>query len=397
MPAPYYALWVSGVEARPYHQHERRPRYQYHQHKTEYDPHELTLEGRGVQLARMDVLMSRFCRSEMSTFVGVTLYSPTFHEKASRLVRSCERNLICCKAMELPSLAFGAAAPEGTDDYRFQAITLKPSFILSQLEATELPVVYLDADLEFHHFPKLFLPRSWPGYGRDVALFNFWGNESLPQYKSQPQIGSALAYFNSTYRAKHVLTAWAEAMAWRPNAQAPDDQVLSLLLSDGGWLTRASFGWLPTSYLRLMPAFYRGVVPVIEHDHGSVPGRHSSAKPQLPPVRDMELCEPHKDFNRDRKRFVSVDAYQEEVRQDELFRCKQGPCDPSFDGSEGGPYAAGAQPQPQQPQAAPPPLQPGNLHDGTGDAAGTFDDGQYHWDQVQSSDGSHPAAFYDTD
>ena len=51
-------------------------------------------------------------------------------------------------------------------------------------------------------------------------------------------------------------------MAWEGNRQVPDDQVLDLLLTQGGWLQRASFGWLPTSYLRTMPSYYRGVEPV---------------------------------------------------------------------------------------------------------------------------------------
>ena len=49
--------------------------------------------------------------------------------------------------------------------------------------------------------------------------------------------------------------AWAEAMAYKDNLRAPDDQVLNTLLSQGGWINRASWGWLPTSYLRMMPAF----------------------------------------------------------------------------------------------------------------------------------------------
>ena len=74
-----------------------------------------------------------------------------------------------------------------------------------------------------------------------------------------------MAYFNTTARTKRLLKAWAEAMAYEANARAPDDQVLDLLLAQGGWLKRASFGWLPTSYLRTMPSFYRGIVPVIDH------------------------------------------------------------------------------------------------------------------------------------
>ena len=62
-----------------------------------------------------------------------------------------------------------------------------------------------------------------------------------------------------------MLNAWAEAMAWRENARAPDDQVFDTILKEGGWLGRTSLGWLPSSYLRTMPAYYRGISPVIDH------------------------------------------------------------------------------------------------------------------------------------
>ena len=45
-----------------------------------------------------------------------------------------------------------------------------------------------------------------------------------------PNIGSAVAFFQQTYRAKKLLVAWAEAMAYGPNKRAPDDQVLDALL-----------------------------------------------------------------------------------------------------------------------------------------------------------------------
>ena len=67
--------------------------------------------------------------------------------------------------------------------------------------------------------------------------------------------------------------------------------MLDKLLKEGGWLARASFGWLPAAYLRTVPAYYRGVDPVIDHDHGNPPGllKHSEAKPQLPPVTSEEM------------------------------------------------------------------------------------------------------------
>ena len=81
---------------------------------------------------------------------------------------------------------------EGSEAFRFQTIAAKPSFIRDELDATGLPVAYLDTDLEFNQFPKLFVPGSWPGGGRDVAAFNYWGNETDWAHASTPTTGSAL-------------------------------------------------------------------------------------------------------------------------------------------------------------------------------------------------------------
>ena len=310
-PAPYYALWIPGPEGRDFGAGERQPRYV-------HDPKLITPEARGIHLKASDVLMSNMCHSDMNKFVGITLYSPHYEDKASRLIRSCERVGICCKATLLPSNAFGAASPEGSEEFRFATIAMKPSFILSQLESTDLPVVFLDTDLEFHRYPNLFLPGSWPDYDRDVLLFNYWANETSPETKNTPNIGSAVAYFNATMRAKAILRGWAQAMAYDTNQRAPDDQVLDLLLGEGEWLKRASFGWIPSSYLRTMPAYYRGVVPVIDHDHGSAPGiiKHSEAKPIYPPTLDMELCDPTDHENAGRSMHLSTDDAKLEAEDD---------------------------------------------------------------------------------
>ena len=75
------------------------------------------------------------------------------------------------------------------------------------------------------------------------------------------------------------------------------------LLKEGGWLKRCSLGWLPAAYLRLMPAFYRGVDPVIDHDRGTMPGvaGHSTVKPLLPPVMWTEKIDP-KELNEELER-----------------------------------------------------------------------------------------------
>ena len=48
---------------------------------------------------------------------------------------------------------------------------------------------------------------------------------------------------------------------------------------------------------------YRGIVPVIDHDHGSAPGliKHSEAQPVHPPIAYMELCNRTDPYNKGRK------------------------------------------------------------------------------------------------
>ena len=280
--APYYALWRPGPLSPPFSDGDSIPHYE---HENMADQLAFTRKASGGS-----VLMSPFCKSKLNQFVGVSMHSPKYEPKARRLINSCERVGVCCKTTTLPPDAFGPDAPEGSEAFRFRTIALKPAFILSQLKATQLPVVFMDVDLELHKFPELFMPGSWPDGDRDVALFNYWGNETNITNRYTPNTGSGVAFFNQTFKAKKVLVAWAEAMAYMPNHKAPDDQVLDKLLVEGGWLKRASFGWLPASYLRTVPSYYKGVDPVIDHDHGNPPGllKHSEAKPQLPPISDWE-------------------------------------------------------------------------------------------------------------
>ena len=269
--------WFPGPFAEPNYLDAPIPHY-------EHDEKLLTMEKRGIDVSKLNTLMSSQCKQKDNKFVGVSLYSPKYATKTKRLLSSCERNKICCKAIEMPAqLGSGAdKVSEGSDEYRWQLIAMKPAFILNQLEANQLPAVFLDTDLEFHKFPELFLPDSWPEGSRDVALFNFWGNNSGPV-----SVGSGLAFFNKTERAELLAKAWAEAMAFPANQQAPDDQVLNKLLNSPGgeWMFRTDLGYLPAAYLRHPPLQYNGVDTVIDHDHGNPPGliAHSSSEPVLPP------------------------------------------------------------------------------------------------------------------
>ena len=286
-PPPYYAIWRYGPRALPWDKGATLPRYSAHGSAA---VREMAKHFENPK----EILMSTYCESQQIAFAGVSFFSPNYRVKAERLLKSCNKMGVCCKATAMAADFLGPDAPEGSDAFRFQMIALKPGFLYHELEATKQPVVFLDVDLEFHQVPKLFLPGSWPEGARDVALFNFWANETNLTYRHTPQVGSAVAFFNQTYRSKKLLTAWAEAMQYKTNKQAPDDQVLDKLLLEGKWMGRVSLGWLPASYLRLMPAYYRGVSPVIDHDRGTAPGvaGHSTVKPVMPKVEWWEHVDP---------------------------------------------------------------------------------------------------------
>ena len=97
--------------------------------------------------------MSRICKSDDHKFLAFTMYSARYEDKALRLVRSCDRAGVCCKAVLLPRDAFGKHAPEGSMQFRFETISMKPAFIMEQMRLIDLPIVYMDSDLEFHRFP----------------------------------------------------------------------------------------------------------------------------------------------------------------------------------------------------------------------------------------------------
>ena len=216
-------------------------------------------------------------------FVGISLYSPRYQDKATRLLASCARFGLCCRVTGVPSDAFGPDILEGSDAFRFKFINMKPIFMIKQLQKLKKPVAWLDVDMEFRKFPKLFTAGSWPGGARDLAIFNFRGNQSGTTSVST---ASGVVFINNTVRGRALLQAWTEATAWPGNTEAPDDQILDTLLNEGRWLHRASFGWLPASYLRHLPNFYKGIDPVIDHDKGNRDGvlGHSTKLPQLPPV-----------------------------------------------------------------------------------------------------------------
>ena len=170
-PAPYYALWRPGPMANPRAFKGGQARIPHYKHDNMSKQLEFTRN-----VAKGSIMLTSFCKEKINGFVGVSMYSPKFEPKARRLLSSCQRVGVCCKAPLLPADVYGPDAPEGSEEFRFRTIALKPAFILSQLKMTRLPVVFLDTDLEFHKFPTLFMPGSWPDGDRDVAVFNFWGN-----------------------------------------------------------------------------------------------------------------------------------------------------------------------------------------------------------------------------
>jgi hypothetical protein len=242
----------------------------------------------GLRVPRLDD-----CDRELvagAEFWATSLYTSSYAHKAARLDASCSLWGVCCSAALVPDGAFdGGSLFEGSLHLRHRLIATKPLFILNALRLSPIPLVWLDVDLEFHSFPTLFTPAGWlsPPHGpgpRDVLLWNWQGNVSHFRGR-RLKTASGVAWFNKTTAAEELVEAWAEAMAYEPNMAAPDDQTLDLLVNDDGWIDRAAFGWLPASYLRMMPR-HKHVVAVIDHDRGNAVsgiGRNSPVKPVLPP------------------------------------------------------------------------------------------------------------------
>jgi hypothetical protein len=169
---------------------------------------------------------------------------------------------------------------------RHRLIASKPLFMLTMLRASPVPIAWLDVDLEFHAYPTLFTPDGWRDHPepRDVLLWNWQANVTSFNGR-RLKTASGVAWFNKTRPAEELLLAWSESMAYEQNVRAPDDQTIDLLVNDDGWIDRANFGWLPASYLRMMPR-HRDIAPVIDHDRGgpiSPPGKNSPIRPVLPP------------------------------------------------------------------------------------------------------------------
>ena len=247
-----------------------------------------------------------------ATFWAASLYTKSYAFKSDRLHESCDKWKVCCRTALMPDGVIEGET-EGSKRLRHRLIALKPLFILRTLEASSLPLAWMDVDLEFHSYPILFTPGGWPSPEfdqRDVMLWNWQVSVSSFQHPAPTphtahgacmhvhtqgnvshfngrrlKTASGIAWFNKTESASLLLTAWAQSMAYDTNIAAPDDQALDLLVNDDGWIDRCNFGWLPASYLRMMPRFAY-VTPVIDHDRGmpvSGAGKNSMVVPKLPP------------------------------------------------------------------------------------------------------------------
>lgn len=258
---------------------------------------------------RIAVPSAADCAAELAsaaTFLAVSMYTDAYAHKAEYLRASCEAHSICCALSHVPNDAFGESAErdarhqteKGRGDgklpnsFRHRLIASKPLFILRALHsAAPLPVAWLDVDLEFHQRPLLFEPASWPSGPRDALLWNWQGNVSGFQGR-RLKMASGVAFFNQTDAARAVLAAWAQVMAYPPNAASPDDQAMDLLVNDDGWIDRVRWGWLPAAYLRMLPR-HQAVMPtaahaVLDHDRGAMPGKgNSPVKPVLPPRKQL--------------------------------------------------------------------------------------------------------------
>ena len=94
-PAPFYAIWRTGPRAFPWAEGAQIPHY-LEKSKLKKDP------VRKAFLNPKQILLGQYCNSYQIDFMGVSLFSPAYLEKANRLLASCDRS--ACAAGQPKSL-----------------------------------------------------------------------------------------------------------------------------------------------------------------------------------------------------------------------------------------------------------------------------------------------------
>ena len=237
------------------------------------------------------------------SYVVAAMFTPSYSQKADRLIASCEKLGLPYFIHEVPAV-HRSISIRGTDDLSYT----KPNFIRHQLDVHRKPVLYVDADCEFVSQPVLVgqLVKS----GCDFAIHNGLASERAERFapielslspneppiknrfyrfagseywysKSQLICSGAVQFYANSLCARSLLSRWHRNIAAFETGRA-DDSCLDFTfnnLSRRDWLLwLLKVHWLPKAYARYPMWIY--AKPIINHPDWPSPSYFNSLKGQ---------------------------------------------------------------------------------------------------------------------
>ena len=212
-------------------------------------------------------------------FLVVSLFTPSYRQKAERMLASCRVMGLAAATCEVPAI-HRSISEGGVDD----PTLTKPAIIARAVERFDKPVLFVDADVVFRTPPERITALS---AACDLAIYNwladdwtdvwepiewqedgkvwprrFWGYRSSVDYFDPSQLicSGLTQLWGATEASRALLEAWQTTIGEFPTAS--DDECLDLAFNnrDNSSLRTA---WLDKAHLR-MP-WWPHVRPVIDH------------------------------------------------------------------------------------------------------------------------------------
>jgi len=219
-------------------------------------------------------------------FIVAGMLTTNYAEKAKRLVDSCRRFHLPHVIYEVPTV-HNSISQKGSNDLRFT----KANLIRFLLDKYDKPVLYLDVDVYFAHYPEAI--ENFVKSGYEFAIYNWLADthteayrplESNPgsvtspvtrrdrfyifshsvDYFAEDQLlcSGAVQFYGNTVGARSLLNSWQKAVA-RYEGTA-DDHCLDFAYNNyPPDVPKPRAIWLDKSYVRC--GFWIHVRPIINH------------------------------------------------------------------------------------------------------------------------------------
>jgi hypothetical protein len=219
-------------------------------------------------------------------FLVAGMLTRNYEDKAKRLVDSCRRFHLSHIVYEVPTVHH-SISQKGNDDLRFT----KENLIRFLLDKFGKPVLYLDVDVYFSHYPEAVEEIARSGY--EFAIYNWLADHHTEAYRpievntgtkalsgihrdrfyvfshsvdyfaeDQLVCSGAVQFYGNTVPTRSLLSLWQQAVA--RYERAGDDHCLDFVYNNyPSNVPKPRAIWLDKSYVRY--GFWIHVRPIINH------------------------------------------------------------------------------------------------------------------------------------